>query len=103
MMEKPNDEPIEYWDFAWRSLVFPGWGHFYLDQPIIGSAYMATSLVLLTRTYETRRVALKAQSENNRQADFNFLLNSYGGVAHLETMSDGRQQTITSIGLRYVF
>jgi hypothetical protein len=83
-MEKPEDEPIEYWDFAWRSIVFPGWGHFTIDRPIVGGLYMATSIALLSGVYETRRIASNAQKENIRQVEFNYLLSTQREIAPLE-------------------
>ncbi len=74
VMEKPEDEPIEYWDFAWRSLVFPGWGHFKIERPIWGFFYMATSLAIASKIYDTRRIALVAQKENIQQAEINYVL-----------------------------
>jgi hypothetical protein len=84
LMEKPDDEPISYWDFAWRSLVFPGWGHFTIDRPVIGSLYMASSIALLSGVYDTRRVALNAQRENIRQVETNFLFSIQPNLAPLE-------------------
>lgn len=84
VMQKPEDEPIEYWDFAWRSLVFPGWGHFKIERPILGFLYMATSLGLLSRVYDTRRVAVQAQEENIRQAEMNYILLWQPSIAPIE-------------------
>ena len=67
-------EPIEFWDFAWRSLAVPGWGHVYMDRPVIGYSYAAGFLVLLGRTYSTRRQALAAQAANDRETTNNSVL-----------------------------
>jgi hypothetical protein len=83
-MEKPENEPISYWDFAWRSLVFPGWGHFTIDRPVVGGLYMASSFALLAGIYETRQAALKAQNENHRQVEFNYLLSIQNNIAPFE-------------------
>lgn len=83
-MEKPEDEPIEYWDFVWRSLVLPGWGHFTIDRPFFGTFYMVTSAALLSNIYETRRIAVNAQKENIRQVEFNYFLSIRRDLAPLE-------------------
>ena len=75
-MEKPADEPISYWDFAWRSLVLPGWGHFYLDRPVFGAAYAAGTAGFVATVYETHRRALSAVRENHREAQRNFILSA---------------------------
>lgn len=73
-MEKPKDEPISYKDFAWRSMVLPGWGHFYLERPWFGALYSGGAAVLLMTLYETRKQALSAKAENHRDAAANFML-----------------------------
>lgn len=75
-MEKPQDEPISYWDFAWRSMVLPGWGHFYLERPWFGIAYSGGTAILLAAVINTRSEALSAQRENHRDAELNFLISS---------------------------
>ncbi len=75
-MEKPEDEPISYWDFAWRSMVLPGWGHFYLERPWFGVAYSGGTAILLAAVINTRGEALTAQRENHRDAELNFLISS---------------------------
>ncbi len=72
-MEKPKDEPISYKDFAWRSMVLPGWGHFYLERPWFGALYAGGAAALLMTVYETRKEALAAKTENHRDAASNFL------------------------------
>lgn len=79
-MEKPSDEPISYWDFAWRSLAIPGWGHFYMDRPVIGTMYAAGTAGFLAAAYETRRRARAAVRENHREAEQNFIFAIYPGV-----------------------
>lgn len=73
-MEKPKDEPISYKDFAWRSMVLPGWGHFYLERPWFGVLYSGGAVALLLTAYERRKQALSAKTENHRDAEFNFML-----------------------------
>ena len=73
-MEKPGDEPISYWDFAWRSIVLPGWGHFKIDRPAMGTFYLVAVTALLANTYNSGMVALNAEKENHRQAEFNYYL-----------------------------
>lgn len=75
-MEKPKDEPISYWDFAWRSMVLPGWGHFYLERPWFGVAYSGGTAMLLAAAINTRGDALSAQRENYRDAELNFLISA---------------------------
>ncbi len=75
-MEKPKDEPISYWDFAWRSMVLPGWGHFYLERPWFGVAYSGGTAMLLAAVINTRDDALSAQRENHRDAELNFLISA---------------------------
>lgn len=83
-MEKPDGEPISFWDFAWRSMVLPGWGHFYLDRPVIGSLYVAGTVAMLGGVYETRRRARAAVRENREQVQTNFLLSIQPSLASLE-------------------
>lgn len=83
-MEKPTDEPISYWDFAWRSLVLPGWGHFYLDRPWFGVLYAAGMTGFLATVYETHRRALIAVRENHREAERNFILSAQPSLPDLE-------------------
>ncbi len=73
-MEKPADEPISYKDFAWRSLVLPGWGHFHIGRPVVGSIYAGTTGLLLLNTYEKRRIALAAKDANHNQVLLNVIL-----------------------------
>ena len=73
-MEKPDGEPISYWDFAWRSAVLPGWGHFYIGRPVFGSIYSVGTVALLAGVYETRRVALRAVDINEKEVQRNFIL-----------------------------
>ena len=73
-MEKPDGEPISYWDFAWRSAVLPGWGHFYIDRPVFGTIYSVGTVVLLANLYERRRVALQAVDINEKEVQRNFIL-----------------------------
>lgn len=73
-MEKPDGEPISYWDFAWRSAVLPGWGHYYIDRPVFGTIYSVGTVALLAGVYQTRRIALKAVDINEREVQRNFIL-----------------------------
>ena len=73
-MEKPKDEPISYWDFAWRSILVPGWGHFTIDRPLMGTFYLVAVTALLANTYNSGMVALNAEKENHRQAELNYYL-----------------------------
>ncbi len=73
-MEKPDGEPISYWDFAWRSGVLPGWGHFHIDRPVFGTIYSVGAVALLADVYEARRIALRAVDVNEREVQANFIL-----------------------------
>ena len=73
-MEKPDGEPISYWDFAWRSALLPGWGHFYIDRPVFGTIYSVGTVALLANVYERRRVALQAVDINEKEVQRNFIL-----------------------------
>lgn len=68
------NEPIGFWDFAWRSMVVPGWGHVHMERPIIGSAYFAGFVLFAARAYTTRQAALEAQAANNRETANNTIL-----------------------------
>ena len=67
-MDKP-DEPIEYWDFAWRSLVLPGWGHLAIGQKVPGYFYSITTGVGLIWISQTRSAALSAKNNNRSQIE----------------------------------
>lgn len=82
-MEKPEDEPISYMDFAWRSMVLPGWGHFYLDRPVVGSLYAGGAAFLLQNAYFKRQGALEATAANHEQVLNNFILTAVPDVAPL--------------------
>ncbi len=73
-MEKPKDEPISYMDFAWRSLILPGWGHFYLERPWFGFFYAGGTIAFLGAVIKTRNEALEAQKQNHRDTEYNFIL-----------------------------
>ncbi len=73
-MDKPEDIPISYWDFAWRSMVAPGWGHFYLEKPEVGIAYSTGAVVLLLNLYHRYNVAVSAKEENDRDVMINNVL-----------------------------
>jgi len=79
-MEKPDGEAISYWDFAWRSILIPGWGHFKIDRPVMGSIYMGATAGLLYGIYNTRRIAKNATKENHQKEMENFLLSVSPGV-----------------------
>lgn len=83
-MEKPAGEPISYWDFALRSLVLPGWGHYYLERPVFGTIYAVGAVAFLGAAYETRRRGLNATKENHREVRQNFLLSIQPALASLE-------------------
>ena len=83
-MEKPKDEAISYWDFAWRSLLLPGWGHLKIDRPKMGAFYMAATAGLLYNIYERRLGAYDAMKENHRQAELNFILTVLPNLAPIE-------------------
>lgn len=73
-IEKPTDEPISYMDFAWRSMVLPGWGHLTLDRPIVGGAYMGAGALLLYNVLDKRRIAQAAIKENHNAVMMNTVL-----------------------------
>lgn len=81
LMEKPSDEPISYKDFAWRSLVIPGWGHFYLNRPIVGSIYTGGGALLLINAWNRRQVALAATDENHAEVLKNLILTTQPQLA----------------------
>ena len=83
-MEKPSDEPISYWDFAWRSLVLPGWGHFKLERPFVGSLYVMGSVGLVAGAYAARHRATRAVTTNRHEGQNNFILSILPSVAALE-------------------
>lgn len=66
-MEKP-DEPISFWDFAWRSAVLPGWGHFYLQKPGFGFFYAGITAGAVINYLQARGPALSADRDNEKQA-----------------------------------
>lgn len=80
-IEKPTDEPISYMDFAWRSMVLPGWGHFTLDRPVIGSAYMGVWALLLYNVVDKRSIAQAAIKENHDAVILNTMLFAQPGIA----------------------
>ena len=80
-MEKPTDEPISYWDFAWRSMVAPGWGHFYLERPTMGYIYSGSAAALLLNVYRTRQDAILAKEKNKEEVRNNYLFTAVPGIA----------------------
>ena len=82
-IEKP-DEPISYYDFAWRSAVLPGWGHVEMGRPYIGYTYMGLTGLALLNVARTWGPAHAAQAENKAQVDTNLalaiILNQGGNV-----------------------
>ncbi|MEQ8351829.1 MAG: hypothetical protein RH862_10115 [Leptospiraceae bacterium] len=72
-IEKP-DEPISYFDFAWRSAVLPGWGHLEMDRPYIGYTYMALTGLALYNLGRTWGPAHSAKAENQEQVNTNIAL-----------------------------
>ncbi|MBI41618.1 MAG: hypothetical protein CMF59_18655 [Leptospiraceae bacterium] len=72
-IEKP-DEPISYYDFAWRSAVLPGWGHVEMGRPYIGYTYMGLTGLALLNVARTWGPAHAAQAENKAQVDTNLAL-----------------------------
>lgn len=73
-MEKPADEPISYMDFAWRSLLVPGWGHFTLDRPVIGTIYVSAWVGLLANAAYRYPIGLRAQKVNHQEVFNNTIL-----------------------------
>ena len=73
-MEKPKDEPISYWDFAWRSMVLPGWGHFTIERPTMGSLYMGATAALLINLYQRDRDVRAAMKQNHEETQLNYAL-----------------------------
>lgn len=72
VMDKPNDEPISYWDFAWRSLLVPGWGHLKIERPVMGSLYMISTAALLGNLYSRGMAARSAVRVNQNQVQMNY-------------------------------
>lgn len=72
--ENDVEEPISYWDFTWRSLLVPGWGHFYLDRPVVGSLYSGGTVLLIGNAYNQYRIARKAIDANHREVQLNYLM-----------------------------
>ncbi|MBI3394200.1 MAG: hypothetical protein HY042_00005 [Spirochaetia bacterium] len=83
-MEKPVGEPISFRDFAWRSALFPGWGHFYIDRPVMGTVYSGATIGFVAAVYDTHRRALAATRENHWQVEQNFLFTLYPGLATVD-------------------
>ncbi|MCB1139152.1 MAG: hypothetical protein KDK23_10370 [Leptospiraceae bacterium] len=72
-IEKP-DEPISYFDFAWRSAVVPGWGHVAMGKPYIGYTYMALTGLAVYNLGRTWGPAYAAKSDNEQQLNNNIVL-----------------------------
>ncbi len=70
-IEKPAGVPLSFVDFAWRSALVPGWGHFYLGKPIIGGAYMGLSALSLYAVATLRGPAVAMKKENEDQVNLN--------------------------------
>ncbi|MCE9599369.1 MAG: hypothetical protein K8S54_15500 [Spirochaetia bacterium] len=71
-LDKP-DEPIGFLDFAWRSALVPGWGHFAIDRPIVGGIYMGAMAGALYNVYDKRKSALAAKKANANEVLLNTL------------------------------
>lgn len=71
-LDKP-DEPIGFLDFAWRSALVPGWGHFAIDRPMVGGIYMGASAAALYAVYDTRKSAVAARKKNTDEVLLNTL------------------------------
>jgi hypothetical protein len=76
-MDKPEGEPISYMDFAWRSALLPGWGHFYLDKPAFGIFYSAGTAALVVNAYQNYKVASQVKKDNERDVALNNLLSIF--------------------------
>ncbi len=74
-------EPIGFFDFAWRSMVFPGWGHIHIEKPVLGIAYGVIFVGLVGRVASTRSAAVSAQAANEQEVLTNTLL--YGSATSL--------------------
>lgn len=72
-IEKP-DEPISYYDFAWRSALVPGWGHIVMNKPYIGYTYMGLTGLALYNLGRTWGPAYAAKSDNEAQVFNNLVL-----------------------------
>ncbi len=72
-IEKP-DEIIGYADFAWRSALVPGWGHFAIGRPIVGGIYATATAGALYGVYETRKRAIAAKDQNHNDVNINLLV-----------------------------
>lgn len=83
-MEKPVGEPISYMDFVWRSLLVPGWGHFYLDRPVMGTFYSGGTLLLAANVYNQYSIAKKAMVENHREVKINYYIMLFPELAPRE-------------------
>ena len=71
---KDIDEPIGFWDFAWRSLAVPGWGHIYMDRPVVGVGYSIGFIALAGRAVSARGQALEAKEANARETANNTIV-----------------------------
>lgn len=72
-MEKPDDI-IGFKDFAWRSALVPGWGHFAIGRPIVGSIYAGATAGAIYNIYDKRRKALAARDANHNDVLVNLLV-----------------------------
>ena len=72
-IEKP-DEPISYYDFAWRSAVLPGWGHIGIGRRYWGYAYMGASALALINLADKWGPAYAAKAANESEVQQNILL-----------------------------
>lgn len=82
--ENDVEEPTSYWDFTWRSILVPGWGHFYIDRPWMGGFYFGGTLLLSANAYSRYRDARDAMRENHREVEFNYLLALQPDLAPVE-------------------
>jgi len=67
------DEPVGYWGFASRSAIVPGWGHFAIGRPVVGSIYMGATALALYNVAQAYAPARKAQKANEEEVLVNTL------------------------------
>lgn len=79
-IKKPVDEPIGYLDFAWRSAVLPGWGHVYMDKPVIGFSYMGAFFLALLNLQQSWGPAYAARDQNKKETSINTVALIYASL-----------------------
>ncbi len=78
LAENQTDESeavrIDRWGALWRSAILPGWGQFYADQPVMGTAYSGLFAFAAVNSYNLRRIALSSRNDYTSFTDTSFLV-----------------------------